>query len=332
MASFYGELLANYGAPTLCFSANQAIELLDNHEFDVILSDYLMDDGDGIHLAKYLYDKKSLTPLILLTGFATKDIAIESVKYGVYAFLEKRCTPTEIIDVVRNGIEYGKIKKRQSNFSQMGEITSILMHEVIDPLNRSLSRLELLSSQKNQSSWEDNVNNIKEDLEYLSRLISNVRLQIKGQKEVYLKRYTLRQFLEVIETLQESIQLQIDPSIDAHLSIRSDVILFNQVLENLRKNSIEAMAKESDEPASMQLKVMVNDDRVIFEFINNTPEISEKIRTRIFEPFISSKKNDSDNLGIGLYFCSQTLKAHGGDIYVKEGLPTTFVMSVPVFK
>lgn len=291
-----------------------------------------MDDGDGIQLANYLYDKKSLTPLILLTGFATKDIAIESVKYGVYAFLEKRCTPSEIIDVVRNGIEYGKIKKRQSNFSQMGEITSILMHEVIDPLNRSLSRLELLSSQKNQTAWEENVNNIKEDLEYLSRLISNVRSQIKGQKEVYLKRYTLRQFLEVIETLQETITLQIDPSVDEHLSIRSDVILFNQVLENLRKNSIEAMAKEAEGSVIMQLNVRVEGERAIFEFVNNTPEIPEKIRTRIFEPFISSKKNETENFGIGLYFCSQTLKAHGGEIYVKPGLPTTFVMSIPVFR
>lgn len=330
LADLYQDLLADLGDIHICFSGNEAKVILALREFDIILTDYQMENGDGIELAKFVNDENLISPIVLLTGFATKEIAIQSVELGLYAFLEKKCDPDEIYKAVMSGIEFGKTKRRHLNFSSMGEISSILMHEIVDPLNRSLSRIELIESHAAEGSKDlENFKELREDLEYISRLITNVRLQIRGSKEVYLKKFPLQQFIEVIETLQPDLKVKIINHSNKwkNLAIRSDVVLFNQVLENLRKNTLEALAE--NQPAVMELLVSFDGENIIWEFINNTPEIPVEMRTKIFEAFVSTKKDSNSNFGIGLYFCSQILKNHGGEIWVKETLPTTFVMKIP---
>lgn len=288
-----------------------------------------MEDGDGIELAKFLSSSEIITPLIILTGFATKELAIQAVQLGLYAFLEKQCAPNEIYKAVELGIELGKNRKRQSKFTSMGEISSILMHEIVDPLNRSLSRVELIEDSFNQhSKTVEYFNELKEDLNYIARLISNVRTQLRGTKDVYLKRFLLQHFIDVIQTIQENLDIEYDKEEIKETFIRSDVVLFNQVIENLIKNSFEAM--NDGEKSITKLRVFKNNNEIVFEFENNSPEIPESMRQRIFEAFVSTKKNTNDNMGIGLYFCRKVLKSHGGNIEVKNSLPTTFVMSLPI--
>lgn len=321
-------MLLPLGCIDVCASGNQAINLLANKEYDVILSDYQMDDGNGIELASYLKDSNISTPLILLTGFATKEIAIKAVKYGLYAFLEKQCSPNEIYKAVELGIEFGKNKKRHLNFSSMGEISSILLHEIVDPLNRSLSRVELIENRLTKGSSDvENFHELKEDLEYISRLITNVRVQLRGNKDVYLKKFSLVQFIEVIETLQSDLNIVYLPEKLAEIFIKSDVVLFNQVIENLRKNAIEAM--NDGESSIAKLTIFSRGSDIVFEFENNSPQISTEMRDSIFEAFVSTKKNSQSNLGIGLYFCAKVLKNHGGKIFVKDSATTTFVMTIP---
>ncbi len=329
LLGFYTELLGALGRIDQASSANTAIKLLESNDYHVIISDYKMDDGDGIELAKHLFEKKLQIPIILLTGYATKELAIQSVQYGVYSFLEKRCSPDEILSAANRAIEFCKMKRRESNFSMMGEITSILMHEIVDPLNRSLSRLELIENRldEKEQGLKNKLADVREDLNYLARLVFGVRSQVRGHKEVYLKKYSIKQFIEVLESLQVGLPIRnlIEKADDVF--IRSDVVLFNQVISNLRKNSEEAM--EPFQIAEMKLDCLLEGDEIIFEFVNNSPMIPIELRKRIFEPFISSKKDKNENFGIGLYFCGQTLKSHGGRINVKDSMPTAFVMRIP---
>ncbi len=328
LATFYQDLLSALGQIKLCHSGNLAKAILAEEEFDLILSDYQMENGNGIELAQYINSSSISTPLILLTGFATKEIAIEAVKYGLYAFLEKRCHPSEIYKAVELGIEFGKNKKRHLNFSSMGEISSILMHEIVDPLNRSLSRVELIEKyiSKGQNCLES-LHDLRDDLEYISRIITNVRVQLRGTKDVYLKKFQLTQFVDVLESLQPDLLINYVPENLSEVFIKSDVVLFNQVLDNLIKNSKEAM--QAGQNPSMKMTIFCQDTDVYFEFENNTPVIPEKLREQIFEAFVSTKKDSQSNLGIGLYFCRKVLKSHGGRIYVKNTAPTTFVILLP---
>ncbi len=83
-----------------CFSGNEALDLVQTHEFDVIVLDVLMPGKDGIET---LRDIKALNPLIhviMLTGHGTVETAIQGMKLGAYDYLLKPTETTELLEKI----------------------------------------------------------------------------------------------------------------------------------------------------------------------------------------------------------------------------------------
>ena len=82
---------------TACFSGEQAIEKLKKFNFDVVILDVAMPGMDGIETLRELKKLKPLTEVIMLTGHATVESAIEGMKLGAFDYLLK---PTKTDDLV----------------------------------------------------------------------------------------------------------------------------------------------------------------------------------------------------------------------------------------
>ena len=100
------QTLADAGYATTGFtSANKALALLREQRFDLVLTDLLMPDMDGISL---LREAQAIDPDLLgivMTGHAAIDTAIEAMKAGALEFLTKPVDPGELLSAVRNAIE-----------------------------------------------------------------------------------------------------------------------------------------------------------------------------------------------------------------------------------
>ncbi|MEW5821502.1 MAG: response regulator transcription factor [Cyanobacteriota bacterium] len=95
------------------FTANtykDAKNVLADNEVNAILIDNRLPDGLGISLVKELYYKEANIPVILITAYADKKLAIDSVNTGVFYFLEKPITKKKIIDTLM--ICYDEVIKR----------------------------------------------------------------------------------------------------------------------------------------------------------------------------------------------------------------------------
>ena len=79
-----------------CHKPEQAYELCLNSHFDLIISDHNMAEVNGLELLKILRSEGIMTPFILMTGYASKDIAIDSVRLGISDLLEK---PVELSEL-----------------------------------------------------------------------------------------------------------------------------------------------------------------------------------------------------------------------------------------
>ena len=82
---------------TACFSGEEAIEKLKKFNFDVVILDVAMPGMDGIETLRELKKLKPLTEVIMLTGHATVESAIEGMKLGAFDYLLK---PTKTDDLV----------------------------------------------------------------------------------------------------------------------------------------------------------------------------------------------------------------------------------------
>ncbi len=95
-----------------------ALRLLKDESFDVILLDIMMPGIDGISLMKKLKADSAPPVVIVLTGKATVETAVEAMKHGVYDYLTKPYKLDELVIVVNRAYEYGKLKIRNQQFQQ----------------------------------------------------------------------------------------------------------------------------------------------------------------------------------------------------------------------
>ncbi|MCD6199699.1 MAG: response regulator [Deltaproteobacteria bacterium] len=82
---------------TACYSGEEALETVKKYNFDIVVLDILMPGIDGIETLREIKRIKPLTEVILLTGHAAVNTAIEGMRLGAYDYLTKPC---EISDLV----------------------------------------------------------------------------------------------------------------------------------------------------------------------------------------------------------------------------------------
>ena len=97
-----------------------------------------------------------------------------------------------------------------------------------------------------------------------------------------------------------------------------------RVFFNLVANAFEAM------PTGGTLHIMCRkaNSHVLIELEDTGPGIPRGIRDRLFEPFVTSGKQDG--LGLGLALCRQTVFNHGGDIWTEPATGARFVIRLPL--
>jgi len=86
-------------------SGQQALKLLEEHDFDLVLTDLKMERIDGMEVLEKTKARRPETEVIMITGFATVPSAIESLKKGAYHYIAKPFNLDEVRQTVRRALE-----------------------------------------------------------------------------------------------------------------------------------------------------------------------------------------------------------------------------------
>ncbi len=95
-----------------------------------------------------------------------------------------------------------------------------------------------------------------------------------------------------------------------------DKVQFQQVILNLMRNSAEAMV-DADQ-RKLTIATAIDSASVLITVRDTGPGISADVRSRLFQPFVTSK---ADGMGIGLNVCQSIIEAHGGTIDAADASP-----------
>ncbi|HUI68436.1 MAG TPA: sigma-54 dependent transcriptional regulator [Nitrospirota bacterium] len=97
---------------------SEALRLLHDKSFDVILLDVVMPGIDGISLMKKLKDDSGTPAIIVLTGKATVETAVEAMKNGAYDYLTKPYKLDELVIVIDRAYEYSRLSVKSKLLEQ----------------------------------------------------------------------------------------------------------------------------------------------------------------------------------------------------------------------
>jgi len=95
---------------TTTLSGPNALKLLDEQKFDVVLTDLRMERVDGMHVLKKSRESYPDTEVIIITGLATVDAAVESMKNGAFHFIAKPFKLDDILTVVKDAVHKIRLK------------------------------------------------------------------------------------------------------------------------------------------------------------------------------------------------------------------------------
>ena len=86
--------------------ASEALDYIKENDVNLVISDYLMPEMDGISFLGQVRDVKPNVPRIILTGYADKENAIKGInEVGLYQYIEKPWDNDDLHLIIRNGVE-----------------------------------------------------------------------------------------------------------------------------------------------------------------------------------------------------------------------------------
>ena len=83
---------------------NEALRVMEQHPFDVILLDLRMPDLDGMDVLKIIKDRWPDSEVVVITGYPTIESAKEAVRLGAYDYLAKPVGPDDIVKAANDAI------------------------------------------------------------------------------------------------------------------------------------------------------------------------------------------------------------------------------------
>jgi two-component system sensor kinase FixL len=107
-----------------------------------------------------------------------------------------------------------------------------------------------------------------------------------------------------------------------------DKIQIQQVMLNLMRNSVEAMA-DGPERLLVVTTERAEEGMIAVSVRDTGPGLTEPVMRQLFQPFVTTKDK---GMGIGLSICRSIVEAHGGRILAQPNEPngTRFVFTLPV--
>ena len=140
------ELIIDAGYKTrIAANFHQALSEIDKKIPDVAILDVKLDksDNDGIELLSYIKKKNKDVPVIIITGHANIDMAVNSLKHGAFEFIEKPFDQTRLLNFISRAVENLNLKSENREYE-----------------NKLFSSYELIGDSKNISTIRDQINKI----------------------------------------------------------------------------------------------------------------------------------------------------------------------------
>jgi len=340
----------------------EALEAIRSSAFDAIITDIRLPDVDGMEILELAKEITPYAAVIMMTGYASVETAVDAVNQGAYAYFVKPVNPDEMKTTIANAIKQQRLlveNKRLVESLQRSnkllfeaneglkkateaksEFLAGMSHELRTPLNAVIGFSELmLDGVPGEINDEQRqcLNDILSSGQHVLNLVNDVLDLSKVEAgKIELKPENLN-LTDVIDGVAQTAKPMLDDnrhklgvSVEEGLPpVRADKNRLRQIFLNLLSNAIKFT------PAGGQLGIEVSrqGDWCQVSVIDNGIGIRKDDQERIFEPFCQLDNpltKEKSGTGLGLTLVNQIIEKHGGQIWVEseygKGSRFTFIL------
>jgi signal transduction histidine kinase len=328
-------------------TGERAVELLDAGEVDIVLLDNKLPGMDGIKVLEYLTKKEYDCSVMMITSYASLDLAVKATNNGAYNFIPKPFTPTELKTsmewITKNLYLRRMTKKMNTEGKQIRfQFLSVLSHELKSPINAIEGYLNIMKDGQlgeNISDYKVMIDRSLERIRGMRSLIMDMldltRLE-SGKKSRDVQKVDLVELMRISKdtmspmAIQKNVKINIDaqPEHILYTADRQEVeIIFNNLVSNAvkyNKDFGEVNCELRDEGAC--IRISVSDTGI---------GLSEEEISKLFQEFVRIKNDKTKAIsgsGLGLSILKKIVdEVYHGTVSV-ESVPdkgSTFTVMLP---
>jgi two-component system sensor kinase FixL len=224
-----------------------------------------------------------------------------------------------------------------ARLSTMGQMAASITHELTQPLTAIANYL--FAAQRLQSTPPVDASLLNEALQKALAQTARAGQVLRGFRDFLFRGRTERRPHEINAVMMEVLPLALvdakPTGVEVSLRLGDDVsqtpidkVQISQVLLNLVRNAVEAMANVERRELTISTRLSGNGRSVEIEIADTGTGIAPEIAERLFRPFVTSKPN---GMGLGLSICQELAEAHGGRLWAEPNEPagTVFHLVLP---
>jgi CheY-like chemotaxis protein len=321
-------------------TANNGLEALEQIKLrkpDLILLDLMMPDMDGIEVCERLQassDTRSI-PVIFVTARTTKESKLEGLAVGAVDYITKPIDLDETVARVRTQLRFAAINRENLELQRrleesrraatIGAVAQGIAHNLNNLLGVVIGYLDLVKSsydkplvvKKNAQNVDDAIQRIVGIVRQLSTLV------VKSRPE--LTRVPIPRLIEGgIRRFHSDYKLSAPVEVDnplGDLEIDTNSETFEEVLSKVLINAWESYADGPPEGRRITVRTRTFDknrgEKMLEVQVDDSGRgVTEDIRDRMFEPFVTTKR--TVGVGMGLTIARHSLRSLGGEVAVNS--------------
>ncbi len=330
-------------------SGEEAIQIIDSRQIDLILLDNKLPGMDGIEVLEYINKKQYDASVMMITSYASLELAIKATNNGAYNFVPKPFTPQELKSAMENIIKHLYLKRMTRKMHQEGksirfQFLSVLSHELKSPINAVEGYLRIMQEKQVGDQIDDYMVMIERSLERIKGmrtliidLLDLTKLE-SGRKNREIREIDLSETARVARdtflpmAIQKNVKVHLD-SDPEKVVLQADSedmdIIFNNLISNAvkynRDNGEVFIQLKSDEH---HVKIRVEDTGI---------GMTEDECAKLFQEFVRIKNSKTKNItgsGLGLSILKKIVEeVYHGEISLTS-VPdqgTVFTVILPKF-
>jgi two-component system sensor histidine kinase/response regulator len=327
-------------------NGHKGIERLMEVRPPLLVVDIKMPELDGFEVIKRVRKIDPDVVIVVITGYATIETAVDAMKMGAYDFLPKPFTPNELRLIIDRGFERwrlaqeAKLLRRQKEEVERKFVT-LVSHQLKEPLGAVKQYLDvLLYTCHDQLPGETTewISRSQLRIAEMIRLIQDWLMLAKLDRGALCDRGAFSDIGRIVESIIKeqqalpSASILISTEIPPGMALaQGDAVSLNMLIGNLIGNAV----KYNKPGGKVVVRASADDKWITLEVSDTGIGIPQAFRSHLFEEFYRVKTPETQNIpgtGLGLVICKKIVDELCGSIEVdsKEGEYTTFTVKLPV--
>ncbi len=326
-------------------SAEQAQVLIQHQMPDIILLDNQLPGLSGVDWLEQIRKQSPDVYVMMITSYASLDLAVRATKNGAYNFIPKPFTPDELKIAIKDISKHLYLKRLTKQMHEAGkevryQFLSILSHELKSPLNAIEGYLKMMQEQQ-----------IGTDLNDYSEMINRSLIRINGMRGLILDLLDLTKMestqksrkIEAVDlkavaqmamhtmepmAIQQNVRLGLESTLESHfMAVPEEIeIIFNNLISNA--------VKYNKPNGKVTIRLWQNAHQIFIQVTDTGIGIAQDDLKQLFEAFVRVKNEQTKHIsgsGLGLSITKKLVEQYQGDIKIESApeLGTSITILLP---